>query len=88
MLGPVGRWDVWIGRGIEGGGRVYRINVKWIRKGNDGLGQVRSERSTGVAEGLDGGSLGKKKGGRDQCATEFIAVNRIIGSCHHFLIST
>jgi hypothetical protein len=88
MLGPVGRWDVWIGWGIEGGRRVHRIKVKGIRKRNDSLGQARDERRTAVAEGLDGGSLGKKKGGRDHSATEFIAVNRIIGSCHHFLIST
>lgn len=41
MLGPVGRWDVWIEWGIEGGRRVYRLDVKRIRKGNDSLGQPR-----------------------------------------------
>jgi hypothetical protein len=56
MLGPVGRWGVWIGRGIESGRCAYRIDVKRIRKRNDGLGQARDERRTAVAEGFDGGS--------------------------------
>lgn len=43
--------------GGEGDRRVYCIDVKRIREGNDGLSQVRSERSTAVAGRLDGGSL-------------------------------
>ncbi len=40
MLGPVGRLDVWIGRGIEGGRCAYRIEVKRICERNDILGQA------------------------------------------------
>jgi hypothetical protein len=45
------------GGGIDGGRCAYRIDVKRIREGNDGLGQACNERSTAVAEGLHGGSL-------------------------------
>jgi len=45
MLGPIGRWDVWIGRGIEHGHEVHRIDVKPICENDQRPGQAHSERS-------------------------------------------